>query len=397
MEKASEKLEYEKAIKYRNQIQLVRKIQEKQSVNIHQANIDIIAVIEQYHYVCCHILIVRNGKIIFHQNYFPTIPLNTPLNEILRAFLLQYYMHYSSNFSLPKEIIINIVDFDAQDIIALFKEKYQKKVLVKHNVMQARKNLQELSKENAMNGLTEYLQKNKAMSLRYQDLQKMLNLKEMISRIECFDISHALGEQTKASCVVFNPEGAVKSEYRVYNIQNITAGDDYAAMEQALTKRFKNLDTNSIVPSVLLIDGGMGQLSSAEKIISDLFRDTTLTLPILIGVAKGKERKAGKEVLILGYSRKLFDTDNYGLAFLLIQQIRDEAHRFAINSHRFARRKEKKRSIIEDIPGIGAKRRKALLNYFGSLQKVKQASLSELQKVSGINLSLAQMIREYLE
>jgi excinuclease ABC subunit C len=245
---------------------------------------------------------------------------------------------------------------------------------------------------NAEIALESRLAHKQSIQQRLHQLMETLELNALPKRIECFDISHTSGQQTVASCVVFNQEGAHKSEYRRYNIAGITPGDDYAAMKQALERRFKQVNAESKIPDILLIDGGLGQLSKAEEVMAAIdWREAPLK-PLLVGVAKGESRKPGLETLILGESHKAFNLPIDSPALLLIQQVRDEAHRFAITGHRERRRKNAKRSTLEDIPGIGASRRQALISHLGGLQQVKSASAAELAKVPGISLSLAQAI-----
>ena len=253
-----------------------------------------------------------------------------------------------------------------------------------------------LAKTNANVALSTHLSQKKSILQRYTLLEEKLELTEPILRMECYDISHMMGEKTVASCVVFNREGAKKSDYRRFNITGITPGDDYAAMGQVLARRFKDKQTADTTPDIIFIDGGLGQLSQAETIVSSLEHNFPDKYPLLIGIAKGVARKAGEETLILADSHEILEIDSHSPALHLIQQIRDESHRFAIMGHRQQRDKVRRTSTLESIAGVGAKRRQMLLNHFGGLQGVKSASIDELMKLNGISKSLAETIHEAL-
>ena len=245
---------------------------------------------------------------------------------------------------------------------------------------------------NARQALESHILSASHLNKRFQSLIEELQLEQIPERIECFDISHTMGEHTKASCVVFGNEGAIKAEYRCYNIKDITAGDDYAAMKQVLERRYsKRQHDQALLPDLVLIDGGKGQLHTALDVFEEL--DLFVTKPNLrvFGVAKGVERKAGYEdILDENYTALNIKLDSPAL--LLIQQIRDEAHRFAITGHRKARAKQRKTSRLEEIPGIGARKRQLLLNTFGGLHGVQSAGVEELMQIKGINRETAQSI-----
>ena len=227
------------------------------------------------------------------------------------------------------------------------------------------------------------------MRQRFEDLQQQFELDEMPNRIECFDISHSSGEDTVASCVVFDPSGPLKSDYRKFNIDGITGGDDYAAMQQALTRRFKRLASGEGKrPDILLIDGGKGQVTQAREVLAEFQLQDIL----VIGVAKGPTRKAGREQLILANENRVIQLADDAKALHLIQHVRDESHRFAIKGHTQRRDKKRSRSQLDDIPGVGPKRRKDLLQYFGSVQAIKAAPIRELIKVQGISAKVAEDI-----
>jgi excinuclease ABC subunit C len=231
------------------------------------------------------------------------------------------------------------------------------------------------------------------MFARFTDLESLLASDTPIKRMECFDISHTSGEQTVASCVVFDRNGPLKSDYRRFNIEGITGGDDYAAMAQALKRRYKKPNTDANIPDLLLIDGGKGQLTQAEKHFEDWPAEF---VPLIVGVAKGTSRKPGLETLIIANTRETIPVQPDAPGLHLIQHIRDESHRFAITGHRSRRQKAKQSSVLQDIPGIGAKRRQALLKYTGGIQGLKKASRDEIAKVPGISEDLAETIYDYL-
>ena len=246
----------------------------------------------------------------------------------------------------------------------------------------------------SQNGLKRYMADSQNVHQRLDLLSETLGLPESVSRIECFDISHTQGSQTVASCVVFTTDGLLKSDYRRYNIDGITPGDDYAAMTQALTRRYQRLQKEQgKLPDILLIDGGKGQLSSAAEVLNEL----QINHVLLVGVAKGEGRKPGLEKLFLQGKKQPILLESSSVALHLIQQIRDEAHRFAITGHRARRGKVQTRSILQEIPGVGNKRRQQLLKHFGGLQGVKQAGVKDICKVPGINQELAEKIYQYLQ
>ena len=266
-----------------------------------------------------------------------------------------------------------------------------KKVALKHKVRSERLQWQNLANKNALQSLQTHLASQSSMLKRSEQLRDLLSLNKTIDRMECFDISHTMGEATVASCVVFNAEGPVNNEYRRFNIAGIEPGDDYAAMYQALTRRYQKLgDDGRIAPDLIVIDGGKGQLGMAEKVMLELGQNH---IPLL-GVAKGITRKAGLETLI--FNGKEINAENHEPALLLIQQIRDEAHRFAITGHRQRRQTARNKSVLEEIPGVGNKRRSALLKFFGGRQGILTATVDELSKVEGISQRLARQIYDFL-
>ena len=388
MEHASSNLEFEKAAEYRDQIEQLRKVNEKQFVTGFNNDADIIACVAEQDYSCIQVFMIRGGSSLGNKSFFIHIKLDSPPAEILETFLIQHY----SRHPIPSEIIINTTLNSQQLLEQTLSRIAQSTIHIKHSVREKRKHALEMVVRNAQESLQRHLLSTTNLNKRYQSLIEVLNLQEAPQKIECFDISHTSGEATKASCVVFGREGALKSEYRLYNIRDIQAGDDYAAMRQVLSRRYDKLKQQpQNMPELIFIDGGKGQLSSALEVLEMLeIFDLKPNLRVL-GIAKGPERKAGYEDIIDENFQEL-NIPIHAPALLLIQQIRDEAHRFAITGHRLARAKIRKTSRLEDIPGIGAKRRQLLLQKFGGLQGVKSAGIEELMQIKGINRETAQVI-----
>ncbi len=396
MEAASAALEFEQAARFRDQIQALRKVQEQQGVQGRaEGELDIVGVAVDGGIACCHLLFVRKGKIMGSRSYFPKLPRNTEPEEVLESFLLQFYLGGGEDRQIPKEIILS----QAQDwdlVASAIAQHSGQSVAIKTRVRGERAQFQRLAQTNARSALVSRLAHKTTVAERFRQLTEVLELERPIRRMECFDISHTMGEKTVASCVVFNDEGPAKSEYRRYNITGITPGDDYAAMTQALQRRYQNSQDPETLPEILFIDGGKGQLTQAEQVMEQALGDTELPTPLLVGVAKGESRKPGLETLILGFSREVIDLPADAPALHLIQHIRDEAHRFAISGHRAARGKARKESVLESIPGVGAKRRQQLLKFLGGMQELKRASVVEIAKVPGISTQLAQKIHDAL-
>ena len=391
MESAAAELDFEQAAEIRDQITYLRKVQEKQIVEKAGGNVDVIGYAEQSGSVCFSILFIRKGQLIGNKNYVPTYRLEGSQEEYTSQFLAQFYVHLAENRDFPSEIIASTA-FDGKDALCgAVSQLAERKVRITSAVRGDRLRWLELANKNAGQHLTKTLSDKIQMKERVGQLQKLLELPSLPERLECFDISHTMGEAAVASCVVFGKEGPLKSEYRSFNISSITAGDDYAAMRQALTRRYQKVkQSEQPAPDLVLIDGGSGQLSIAEDVMSEL----ELSDVPLLGVAKGVTRKPGMETLI--FQGKELLTDDCESALLLIQQIRDEAHRFAITGHRMKRQKARNRSVLEDIPGVGSKRRAALLKFFGGRQGVLEADAASLGRVPGISRQLAQIIYDYL-
>ena len=395
MEQAALDFEYEKAAIFRDQITALRRVAEQQQVSSTQGDMDVIGVSYTKGIACFHILFIRDGKVFGSRSYFPNVPKDTVIQEVLHSFLSQYYLNLDIQRTVPSEILVSEVVEDYKDIEVAISASVNKKVSIKFNVRGDRFNFLKLAQTNATNAVQTRLSHKDTVEQRFTLLEQTLETTESITRMECFDISHTMGENTVASCVVFNREGPDKAEYRKFNISGITPGDDYAAMSQAVSRRFDKVTADAKVPDILFIDGGIGQLRCAQKIVDEKFNDLD-NAPTLIGVAKGEGRKPGLETMIYGGSEIEFTLNADSPALHLIQHIRDESHRFAITGHRSKRQKARKSSTLENILGVGPKRRKALLQFLGGLQEVKGASVSELAKVPGISAEMAQTIHDAL-
>ena len=396
MQIASQNLEFEKAAKRRDQIQSLQKVQEQQWVSGDIDQVDVLGLVYKRGVASIHMLFVRQGRILGSRNYFPKIPSNASQDEVITAFLSQFYLSGQNGRSMPKEILLSH-DFAERSVFSeLFSEYCGYKTVLKTEVRRERAKFIQLAQTNAKIALNTHISQKKNIQQRYQLLEDKLELTTPIKRMECYDISHMMGEKTVASCVVFNRDGANKSAYRRFNIKGITPGDDYAAMAQVLARRFKAVQARENIPDIIFIDGGLGQLQQAENIIRSVEGNFSGKYPLLIGIAKGVTRKAGLETLILAESHEVLELADDSPALHLIQQIRDESHRFAIMGHRQQRDKKRRTSTLEGIEGVGAKRRQDLLNYFGGLQGVKDAGIDELAKIHGISTLLAEKIHEAL-
>ena len=396
METASQSLRFEDAAKYRDQIQAIRRVQEQQFVSDDSLDdIDVVGYAEENGLTCVHMLMIRHGKILGSRSVFPKAPLKTDAHEVVESFLNQYYLSHNETRSLPNKIIINkgfLTDVSPlQDALTQLAGRTIKFLSSPTGV---RGRYLNLSNTNARTAIESRLNHRLTIQQRFAALQKALDMPN-IQRMECFDISHTMGENTIASCVVFNMEGPLKSDYRRYNIKGITPGDDYAAMAQALVKRYEKQTDIEKIPDILFIDGGKGQLSRAYETIQSLWQDWP-KIPKLIGIAKGVTRKPGLETLITT-SGDEFHMPSDSIALHLIQHIRDESHNHAISGHRAKRAKQRKTSALEGIEGIGPKRRQALLKYMGGLQELKRASVDEIAKVPGISRTLAENIHQALK
>lgn len=389
MDEAAKSLQYEKAAKLRDQLAKLRLLQQGQCISGTHGDADVIGFFSDG-VVGIQLLMIRGGRILGSHAYYPTVPSNSTKQEILTSFITQHYLNHHQEINIiPKEIIIDELLTERALLIAALSKQAHHAVHFPNKVRGERKKWLEIANASAKQSVSSRMRYSATTQERFLALQKLLQL-ESLSRIECFDISHTMGEATVASCVVFDANGAVKSDYRHFNIKDITPGDDPAAMRQVVMRRYQQTQSKLLpFPDVILIDGGLAQLAVAKMMLAEAGMDQV----ILIGVAKGAGRKPGLETLhFVDHDPLHLETDSPVLH--LIQQIRDEAHRFAITGHRSQRDKKRLTSSLETIPGIGANRRRELLRYFAGIQAIKHASLEELQKVPGISKELARRVYE---
>ncbi|WP_281716452.1 excinuclease ABC subunit UvrC [Alteromonas sp. CyTr2] len=391
MEAASEALNFEAAARYRDQINALRKVQERQWVAGTQDEMDVFGFAFKGNMACIQVMFIREGQLLGSKAYFPKVPNTADEQEVFESFFLQFYL--AGNKVIPKQIVLSNTLTDEDAIAGVLASEAGHKVQFFKGAREEKRKYLQLAQSNAQTALDAQYSQQKSVFARYLDLEAALEVDTPIQRMECFDISHTSGQQTVASCVVFNREGPHKSDYRRYNIEGITPGDDYAAMAQALKRRYKSVKEVQKIPDLLLIDGGKGQLAQAEAFFEDWPHDKK---PMLLGVAKGTTRKPGLETLILAGSHQVLPMDSHSPGLHLIQHIRDESHRFAITGHRNRRQKVKTTSSLESIPGIGAKRRQTLLKFMGGLQGLKKASKDEISNVPGISPELAETIYDHL-
>ena len=412
MEQQAAALNYEQAARLRDKIVDLRRIQSQQVVSGNGNDADVMAAALEGAYACVHVIVIRGGRVIGSRNYFPKDKLSENATEMLEAFIAQYYLRDSAESVpglIPAEIIVYPAIKDNNSLQEALSAASGRSVRLLGSVRSHRARWQQLAVANASQALQSHVNNRQTMLQRFELLQDALGLDALPQRIECFDISHTMGESTVGACVVFDHNGPLKSDYRRYNITGIQGGDDYAAMDQSLTRRYGKLSNQlqevdadnpdaellaGKVPDILLIDGGKGQLSQAVEVL----KNCQLPEIMLIGIAKGISRRAGQETLFLatadGFSEIVIDT--HSPALHLLQQVRDEAHRFAITGHRARRAKTRQQSPLEQIPGLGPARRRELLKYFGGQQEIHRASESDLARAPGISKKLAAVIYEAL-
>lgn len=381
MEAAADALEFEKAVFYRDRMALLRDVQTQQAIYKVKGEADILAIAYQAGVTCVQIMHVRNGKMLGGKSYFPDM-LGDDLGQMLADFIANFYFQVADE--IPTELIVNVELPDKKDIEEALQQNFGKKILIKSKVRETRAEWLELATMNVQHAIKGQLANHYELNERFHQLEEVVG--RPIDRIECFDISHTMGEATIASCVVFDSGGARKRDYRQFAIEDITGGDDYAAMRQALTRRYKK----AMLPDLLLIDGGKGQLHMAMQVMQDLGLDA-----FMVGVSKGEGRKPGLETLHFTDGTKIQLPEDHK-ALHLIQQVRDEAHRFAITKHRAKRDKRRGQSVLEAIPGLGPKRRRDLLTHFGGIQGVLKASEKDLNLVPGFGANLARTVYKIL-
>lgn len=381
MEAAAEQLEFEKAVFYRDRMALLRDVQANQAIYKVKGEADILAIAHQAGVTCVQIMHVRNGKMLGGKSYFPDMQ-GDDLSQMLSDFIANFYFQVADE--IPAELIVNVEVTDRNELEQALAQHFDKKIQIKSKVRETRAEWLELAQMNVLQGIKSKLANHFELNERFHQLEQVVG--RPVDRIECFDISHTMGEETVASCVVFDSGGARKRDYRQFSINDIQAGDDYAAMRQALTRRYKK----HMLPDLLLIDGGKGQLHMAMEVMQDLGLEA-----FMVGVSKGEGRKPGLETLHFTDGTKIQLPEDHK-ALHLIQQVRDEAHRFAITKHRAKRDKKRGSSVLEVIPGLGPKRRRDLLTHFGGIQGVLKASEKDLMLVPGLGEVMARTIYKVL-
>jgi len=387
MEAAAERLQYEAAARFRDQIAMLKQIQASQAVTrIRGSDIDAVAVAGTGPEFCVSVVFVRGGRNLGSANFFPKGGLGGD-REALAGFLAQYYLSRES----PDEIIVDRAVDDTDVLEAALKERAGHAVPIRCGVRGTRARWLAMARTNAELGLRMKASSRASVGEQLEALRKALALERVPLRIECFDVSHTMGESAIASCVVLGPDGPIKGDYRRFNLKGLTPGDDYAGMRQAVSRHFARVQKGERpIPDVLLIDGGEGQLRAALDALAELGIEGLVT----VGVAKGADRRVGQERLFLADRDTPLILGEDSAALRLIQRVRDEAHRFAIAGHRKARARSRLESFLEEIPGLGPAKRRELLRSFGGLQGVKQASVEDLAKVRGISRPLAELIFE---
>lgn len=384
MEAASKDLNFELAALSRDKIASLRRVQERQYVSSAQGDSDVLAAIIRDGTAIVEVCFIRGGRNLGTKSYFPKGSADSTPEALLAAFIPQYYL----GKDIPSEILLSHKADDMALIEDVLKSESQHCVELRCPQRGISVRWMKMAVTNAEISLNQRLSSRANLLQRFEMLQQVLELDEMPKRLECFDISHTSGEKTVASCVVFGLEGAIKSDYRKFNIEGITGGDDYAAMNQALIRRFTRLQKGEGKrPDLVLIDGGKGQITEAKAVMAELQLDIDI-----LGIAKGPERRPGEETLLLVGRAGEIDLPADSPALHLLQQVRDEAHRFAITGHRQRRAKARRTSPLEGIDGVGPKRRQKLLQQFGGLQEIKRAGIEDLSRIDGINKALAQKI-----
>lgn len=385
MEAAATELDFEAAAVCRDQIVDLRQIQQRQHVEGESGDLDGVACVAQGGAACVQVFMFRGGRLLGNKAFFPRLPEEADAGAVLSAFLAQYYL----DKEIPAELLVSPEPAEAALLSQAFQERSGRRIAISAHPRGERARWLDLARRNAEHALTAHLSSQAGMRQRLEALRGALGLEFELTRLECFDISHTGGEATVAACVVFGVDGAMKADYRRYNIEGIAPGDDYAALQQALHRRYLRLqEEEGRLPDILFIDGGKGQLTQACAMLEEL----QVIGVTAVGIAKGPERKPGLETLYLSGQNRPIILPADSAALHLVQQIRDEAHRFAITGHRQRRAKARVTSALEHIPGIGSKRRQALLRQFGGVKQLAQAGVEDIAGVDGINADLARRI-----
>ena len=386
MDTAASGLDFEHAAKFRDQIAQLRRVQELQYVHVAEGDVDVFALAEEGAVACVQALYIRDGRMLGQRTWFPRNELGLGRAELLGAFVSQYYLSGTER-DLPRNLIVSEAISDAALLAEALTARAGHKVGLLSSVRGRRAGWLKLAADNAAYSLAAYLADKRNVYARFVSLQEALQLEDLPDRLECFDISHTMGEGTVASCVVFDVNGPLKSDYRRFNIEEVAPGDDYGAMEQALRRRYTRLKQGEgTLPAILVIDGGRGQLRRARDVLGSLQVEDVL----ILAIAKGAGRKPGLERFFTGAGQIAIPPQSD--AFHLLQHVRDEAHRFAITGHRQRRRRKRRASNLDGIPGVGPKRKRGLLTHFGSLAALKGASREEIARVPGISGKLAEEV-----
>jgi excinuclease ABC subunit C len=384
MHEAAEAQRYELAARYRDQLAQLQATCSEQLVAHSGSDFDVVALARDGGSICVSVLFFRGGRLLGSRNHLPQHAAGASDDDVMRAFLLQYY----GGRQAPDEILLDRGVEEAELLADLFSTRSERRVALKWRLRGDRARWVEMSATNAVEAARQRNRSQESLARQIDALQAALGMDGPPERIECFDISHTGGEATVASCVVFTRDGPLKSAYRRFNIRDVEPGDDYGAMREVVGRRFRHAADPEFLPDLILIDGGKGQLAQAQRVLDE----SGFTGVMLAGVAKGAGRKPGRERIYLTDRATPITLADDSAASHIIQQIRDEAHRFAIAGHRGRRQKQVRRSVLEDISGLGPKRRQALLRHFGGLQAVTRAGVDELARVRGISRHLAENI-----
>ena len=395
MATASQQLAFEQAAQLRDRIIQLQRLQQQQSVvsRGEMVSVDVIAASLRHGIAAIQLFRIRDGRNLGNRSYFPRCGSECRESTLIEAFITQYYLQEGAQGEQqpPPLLLVSSMPPERQLLQQVLTEQRGERVVILQPQRGERQRWLALAISNAEYALQQRLQSRGNLELRFETLQRCLAIATPLQRLECFDISHTQGEATVASCVVFDRDGARRRDYRRFNIDGITPGDDYAAMRQALLRRFQRLQRGEgIAPDLLLIDGGVGQLAEAETVLQQL----QLPSIRIVAVAKGVERRPGLERLILSGQKVPIILPADSPALHLIQQVRDEAHRFAITSHRQRRTRSRRESTLESIAGLGPKRRQRLLQQFGGLREIACATVDDLCRVPGISRGLAHRIHD---
>ena len=390
MTDASEHLNFERAAELRDQIEMMRRIQEKQFVDGGKGDADAWAIVDWQGVICLHRLTFRQGRLTSSQNFYPDNKAGETLEELMIEYISQFYLADHAVDGLPRDLILEAPEDLLQPLLDALQLQFQKKVQHSAGARGTNRQWLNMAQENARTGAQTKISGRQAALNKLQKVADLLTLPAAPRRIECFDISHSKGEATYASCVVYGEEeGLTKSRYRRFAIKGVAAGDDYAALEQAVTRHLTRLLEQNDLPDVLLIDGGKGQINRIHDVLLSLGLADKIAA---FGISKGETRKSGWEFLWEADATRPIMPDAHDEGFRLLQMVRDEAHRFAITGHRKQRAKSRGESELEKLPGVGPKRRRELLLHFGSLKNMRSARREELEKVPGISKTLAGQI-----